>query len=462
MDAPYDSAAHAALRRCFDSGRTRSLDWRYAQLDGLSEFLRSEERAIAEVLHADLRKSEAESWLTETSWLASEAAYVRKRLKRWIRPERVEVPLRYRPARASIHREPLGVVLVFGAWNYPVQLCLAPLIGALAAGNCVVLKPSEVAPATSSLLASRLGCYLDSDAVRVVQGGLDVAESLPGHRFDHIFFTGSRAVGRSIMAAASRHLTPVTLELGGKCPCIVTESADLAAAARRIVWAKFMNAGQTCIAPDYLLVHESVEERLLTLLRQAIERFYGPDPRSSPDYPRIIDARHASRLEALLVEGTVVTGGEVDTSARYVAPTIVRNVPEGSPLLDEEIFGPILPVIRYSGCGEACALVRSKDDPLAVYLFSGSRPDLDFVARRTVSGGICFNDLLFQTALPGLPFGGRGGSGMGAYHGRAGFETFSARRSLFVRSPFPDTELRYPPYGKRKFRLLRTILNLLP
>lgn len=461
MDVQYEAGMHAGLKRCFDSGRTRSAEWRITQLQGLEAFLQRRESAIAHAIHADFRKSSAESWLTETSYLLSEIRHVRRHLRRWLKPRRVPVPLHYQPGRAMVTREPLGVVLIIGAWNYPLQLCLAPLIGAIAGGNCAVVKPSELAPETSRLLATELASYVDASAIMVVEGGQDETRELLRYRFDHIFFTGSRHKGQEVMHAAAGHLTPVTLELGGKCPCIVTESADLKRAARRIVWAKFLNAGQTCISPDYLLVHESVEKPLLELMCSALERFYGSDPMESPDYARVVDDRQFDRLRSYLTEGEIVAGGAVDPVQRYMAPTVIRGVTPDSRLMKEEMFGPVLPVLTVSSLAQATEIVRNGGEPLAIYLFSRDSGDLRFLRERTLSGGICCNDLLFHASIMGLPFGGRGMSGTGAYHGQAGFETFTAPRSVLVRSGgLPDPDLRYPPYGEGKMRLLRRIVNL--
>lgn len=460
MPESYDATTHAGLRRYFDSGATRSAAWRRGQLRGIDAFLREREAAIAEAIHADLRKPVAETWLTETAWLRSEIRYVLKHLRGWMRPKKVGVPLHYQPAHAFVEREPLGVVLIIGAWNYPLQLCLAPLIGALAGGNCAVVKPSEMAPATSALLFGELGRYVDPEAVRVAEGDAAFTASLLEHRFDHLFFTGSRRKGREVMAAAARHLTPVTLELGGKSPVIVTGKADLRLAARRIAWAKFLNAGQTCVAPDYLLVHKSVEEQLLAMMKEALSEFFGDDPQSSADYGRIVDARNFRRLEALQREGALVEGGGSNEASRYIAPTILRDVPEDSALMKEEIFGPLLPVRSFTTLQEAVGMVRALADPLAVYLFSRDRAELRYLREHTRSGGVCCNDLLFQASIPGLPFGGRGASGIGVYHGRAGFETFTAERSVLDRGGFPDPDLRYPPYTAGRFSLLKKIVSI--
>ena len=455
----YDATTHAGLQRYFDSGATRSFEWRRAQLRGLDAFLRQREAAIAEAVHADLGKPVAETWLTETGYLCTEIRYALRNLRRWMRPKRVGVPLHYQFARAFVEREPVGVALIIGAWNYPLQLCLAPLIGALAGGNCAVLKPSELAPATSVLLVSELGRYVDPKAVRIVEGDGELSARLLEHRFDHIFFTGSRRTGQAVMQAAARHLTPVTLELGGKCPVIVTEQADLRVAARRIAWAKFLNAGQTCVSPDYLLVHHAVEERLLALMKEALATFYGPDPKSSPHYGRIVDERNFHRVKALQHEGSLVTGGGAELSSCCIEPTIVRHVPADSDLMTEEVFGPVLPVHTFSSLEEATGLVASLPDPLALYLFSRDRSEQRELMRRIRSGTVCCNDLLFQASIPGLPFGGRGMSGMGRYHGKASFDTFTSERSVLCRSGFPDPDLRYPPYTARRFGLLKRIVT---
>jgi acyl-CoA reductase-like NAD-dependent aldehyde dehydrogenase len=460
MPESYDATTHAGLQRYYASGATRSFEWRRAQLRGLDAFLREREEAIASAVHADLRKPAAETWLTETGYLRSEIRYVRRHLRGWMRPRRAWVPLHYQFARALVEREPLGVVLVIGAWNYPLQLCLAPLAGALAGGNCAVVKPSEMAPATSCLMAAELSRYIDPEALRVVEGDAAFSSRLLEHRFDHIFFTGSRRKGQEVMQAAARHLTPVTLELGGKSPAIVTDKADLRMAARRIVWAKFLNAGQTCVAPDYLLVHEAVREPLLRLMKDALRLFYGADPEQSPDYGRIVDFRNFQRIRALLREGSVVEGGGSNEASLYIAPTIIRDVPEDSDLLKEEIFGPVLPVLSFAALREAVDVARALSDSIAVYLFSRDRAELRYLRDHTRSGGVCCNDLLFQASIPGLPFGGRGSSGMGVYHGRAGFETFTAERSVLCRGAFPDPDLRYPPYSKGRFGLLKRIVNI--
>ncbi|MCF8384012.1 MAG: aldehyde dehydrogenase family protein [Chlorobium sp.] len=448
------------LRQAFQDGRTESFAWRRAQLLALLRFLRERETDIAAAVYADLGKSGRETFLTETSFLAGEIRYALKHLKGWMQPSRRGVPLHYLFGHGAIRPEARGVVLIIGAWNYPIQLMLAPLVGALASGNCAVLKPSELAPHSSVLIAGCVGEYLDSRAIRVVEGGIAEAEALLAERFDFVFYTGNRNGGRQVLLAAASHIMPVALELGGKNPCIVEKDAVLKTAARRIVWAKFLNAGQTCIAPDYLLVHEDVEGTLLSLMQQAVLDFFGTDPRTSPDYSRIVNDYHFTRLERLLQDGTIVAGGQTHRASRYIAPTILRGVSAGSGIMESEIFGPLLPVLTYRELEEALTFIAERDDPLAIYLFSSSRATGKKVLRRTRSGSFCCNDLLFQSAIHTLPFGGTGKSGFGAYHGKAGFETFSLQRSVLFRSVYPDPVLRYPPYGRKKFGFLKRLVTL--
>jgi len=448
------------MRRVFRSGLTRTYAWRRGQLLALRSLLIEGEKELAAAVHADLGKSAAEFFLTEISFVAGEIRHALKHLGSWMRPAGRIVPLHYLFGSASVCHEPHGVVLIIGAWNYPLQLVLAPLVSALAAGNCVVLKPSESAPRTSAVIAGLAGTCLDSRAVRVVEGGHAETRLLLEHRFDFIFYTGSRSGGRDVMLAAARKNVPVALEMGGKNPCIVERDANLAVAARRIVWAKFLNAGQTCIAPDYLLVHHEVEARLLILMQEAISEFYGSDPAASPDYSRIVNDRHFLRLESLLRSDRIVSGGQHERAARYIAPTIIRAT-AASPLMQEEIFGPLLPVLTYTSIDQAIDCIGERDDPLAIYLFTESRSLKKLVVRETRSGSFCCNDLLFQSAIHSLPFGGTGMSGFGRYHGKAGFETFSASRSVLFKSSFPDPGLRYPPYNRGKFSILRKIVRFL-
>jgi aldehyde dehydrogenase (NAD+) len=339
-----------------------------------------------------------------------------------------------------------------------VQLVLTPLVGALAAGNCVVLKPSEVTPHSSAALAKLVPRYLDPDAVAVVEGGVAETTALLGERFDHIFYTGNGRVGRVVMAAAAKHLTPVTLELGGKSPCLVDSDVDLDVAVHRIAWGKFLNAGQTCIAPDYVLVHESRERELLDGLAKVLREFYGDDPKRSPDLARIASDRHQERLTKLLESGEVVVGGETDAAERWVAPTVLRNVSPDSPAMEDEIFGPILPVLKVRDMDQAIEFVNQREKSLALYVFT-RRPEVEErVVSRTSSGGVCVNATLWHIANPHLPFGGVGESGLGAYHGRQSFEVFSHRKSVLRKPTRFDVRFLYPPYTKGKLALLKRLL----
>jgi aldehyde dehydrogenase (NAD+) len=449
----------ARLRAAFESGKSRPLSYRQERLVRIDRFLAERQQDIETALRDDLGKPPTETYAAEVAVVQRELHIMQKMLPRWMAPERASIPLFAQPGKCSIYRDALGVVLIFAPWNYPLQLALVPLIGAIAGGNCVVLKPSEVAPATSRLLAEVLTQYLDGDCVQIAEGGPEVATELLAERFDHIFYTGNGTVGRIVLQAAVKHLTPVTLELGGKSPCIVDRSADLDVAARRIVWGKFMNAGQTCVAPDYLLVEATVEELLLERMRGSIHEFYGPDPKTSPDYGRIINARHHRRLMQLLPgSGDIVVGGIGIEADRYIAPTILRNVSPGSPIMADEIFGPILPVLKIQDIDEAIAFVSARPKPLALYLFSGDKDVQSRVLERTSSGGAVVNHTTMHVAIDSLPFGGIGPSGMGAYHGRASFDTFTHRKSVLHKSTWLDPRLIYPPYSESKMKWLRRLL----
>lgn len=446
------------LRTTFASGRTRTAEWRREQLGRAETMLREREDEFVTALHRDLGKAPTEAYTTEIGFVLAELQHARRNLHRWVRPERVWTPLVVQPGRARVHREPVGVALVIGPWNYPVQLVLAPLVGAIAAGNCAVLKPSEVAPNASRALAQILPEYLDTDCVAVVEGGVPETTALLDERFDHVFYTGNGTVGRIVMEAAAKHLTPVTLELGGKSPAIVDRHADLTVAARRIAWGKYVNAGQTCVAPDYVLVDAEIEGALLDRLRDSVREFYGADPRQSPDYARIVNDAHFARLERLIGDGDVVYGGERDPGSRYFAPTALRNVPPGAGVMREEIFGPILPVIPVADVSGAIDFVNARERPLALYLFSESQAVQERVVEETTSGGVALNATMLHLAVPELPFGGIGPSGMGAYHGRASFDTFSHRKSVLSKSTRVDPDLAYPPYTRLKQALLRRLL----
>jgi len=447
------------LRASFAAGRTRPLEFRQQQLAALARLLDDCEPQICEAIRNDLGRSEIETRIVETHLLRREVEFAQRHIAKWMKPERMRAPWLLWPSSARIHREPFGVVLIVSPWNYPLQLALAPLVGALAAGNCAVIKPSELAPATSSFLAATLLRYLDPECVQVVEGGPSEAEALLAERWDYIFYTGSPRVGRMVMEAAAKHLTPVTLELGGKSPCIVDRSANLRVAARRIMWGKLMNAGQVCIAPDYVLVDETVEAELLTHMAAAIKEFYGEDPRRSPDFARIVNQRHFRRIMRLIDGGgEIYLGGESCEDELYIAPTILTKSSLDSPIMQEEIFGPILPVLTVKSTDEAIAFINKREKPLALYLFAEEARVKRQVISGTSSGAITVNYPSVHAAMTCLPFGGVGNSGMGAYHGRASFETFSHRKSVFTKGTWPDPSLAYPPLSRLKERIIRKLM----
>ena len=452
------TAVSGALRSYFDSGATKSLRWRLSQLDALEHLLAEREADILSALRADLRKPALEAYTSEIGTVKSEIRFIRKRLARWLKPERVPTPMIAMPGRSLIKHEPLGVVMIIAPWNYPFQTAIFPLVGALAAGNCVLIKPSEVAPATSALLAEWVPRYLDRRAVQVVEGGVPETTALLREKWDRIFYTGNGTVGRIVMEAAAKHLTPVTLELGGKSPCIVDETANLDTAARRIVVGKFVNAGQTCVAPDHVLVHDSVHDALLNRLVSTVRELYGDDPQRSPDYARIINDRHHARLTRLLDGVQVATGGISDASDRYIAPTVVRDVAMDHPLMQEEIFGPILPVISVPSVDAAIRLVNRGPKPLALYLFSDDEETQTRVVDGTSAGGTTVNHVWMHLAVPGLPFGGVGESGMGAYHGKHSFDTFTHRRAVLKKPTLAEPPLMVPPYASWKLRWIKRLL----
>jgi len=455
LDAP---ALVGRLRATFASGRTRPIDWRRAQLKALRTLLSEREHELLEALANDLGKPRLEAWATDIGFVMNEIDHTLKHLRRWTKPARVRTPMATKPSRARVVREPLGLVLIIAPWNYPVQLALSPLVGAIAAGNVAVLKPSEVAPATSAVLARLVPEYIDADAVAVVEGAVPETQALLAQRWDHIFYTGNGRVGRVVMEAATPHLTPVTLELGGKSPAIIDASANLEVAARRIAWGKFLNAGQTCIAPDYVLVASGLEDRFVELVRRCVFDFYGQDPKASPDFARIVNGAHFDRLVKLLDSGTPAVGGEHDAATRYIAPTVLRDVVAESPVMQEEIFGPILPVLPIADVDEAVAFVNEREKPLALYVFADDASVVRTVLDGTSSGGACVNATLFHVAVAELPFGGVGESGMGAYHGKASFDVFSHAKSVLKRATRPDPALAYPPYTERKEKLTRRFL----
>ncbi|MGC9319329.1 MAG: aldehyde dehydrogenase family protein [Armatimonadota bacterium] len=443
------------LRAHHRSLDTRDLQWRRDELQALRALIVEHEQDIFDALHSDLHKCRVECYLTETGFVLGEIDHALGHMERWSRPVGAHTPLYLQPAHSRVIWEPLGVALIMGPWNYPFHLVIAPLVPCLAAGNAAVLKPSELAPATSAVIGELVPQYLDPDVVAVVEGGVPETTALLQHRFDRIFFTGSARVGRIVMEAAAQHLTPVTLELGGKCPCVVDGSARLDVAARRVANGKFANAGQTCVAPDYALVQRDIADEFVAALADALGRFYGPDPQQSPDYARIINERHHDRLVELLADGEAVVGGEHDRADLYVAPTVLRGVDARSPVMQEEIFGPILPVLEVADAEEAIAFINERPRPLALYVFADDGEVVQRVTHTTRAGGTCVNETLLHLLVSELPFGGVGRSGMGTYHGEWGFREFSNARAILDRSTVFDIGLRYPPYSERDEALLR-------
>ncbi|MGD9701852.1 MAG: aldehyde dehydrogenase family protein [Acidimicrobiia bacterium] len=446
-------------RAAFSAGRTTPLAWRRSTLAQLRRLVVAHEHRLLDALAADLGKPRAEAWATEIGFVLSDIDHALDHVESWSRPERVATPLAFKPGVSHIRRQPVGVACVIAPWNYPVQLLLVPMVAAIAAGCAVIGKPSELSPATADALGG-LVAELDEPAVKLVLGGVAETSELLTHGFGHILYTGNGRVARIVMRAAAETLTPVTLELGGKSPAIVSRHADIAIAAKRIAWGKFVNAGQTCIAPDHVLVESPVHDQLVAGIAAAVRDFYGADPKASADYGRIVNDAHFHRLEKLLDDGTVAMGGDTDPDQRYIAPTVLTGVSLADPVMDEEIFGPILPVIAVDSIDAAVAIVTRGDHPLALYVFSERDDEVDDVVDRTTSGGVCVNGTLLHVGNPNLPFGGVGESGTGAYHGKFGFDTFSHARAVYTRSTKLDPPLLYPPYTALKEKVIRRGLLL--
>ena len=444
----------ATMRTVHASGRTRPVEWRIAQLDALERLVNEHEDDIVAALADDLGRTAVDAWLADIAPTLAEIEYARKHVKKWMRPLRRRLPLNQLPARGWVQYEPLGVVLVIGPWNYPFYLALSPLVAAIAAGNCVVIKPSELAPASSALMADLLPKYVDPEAVTVVEGDGATSQTLLAQGFDHVLFTGGTEIGRKIMAAAAPTLTPVTLELGGKSPVIVAADADLDVAARRIAWVKLMNSGQTCIAPDYVLVERSVRDRFVETLLTCLAEFRSETPDAGQP---IVNERQYERLAQYLEasKGTIVAGGETSDVDRTIQPTVILDPDPDEPAMCEEIFGPLLPVLTVDDVGEAIRFVNARSKPLALYAFTGSKALRRRIADEVPAGGVVFNHIAMHVLAPQLPFGGVGESGMGAYHGEWGFWTFSHRKSVLSKAVKPDPRFVYPPYTQRALALMR-------
>ena len=450
-----------ALREGFRRGVVRDIELRRGQLQQLRALFVEQEDRLIDALVADVGKPRIEAYISEIAFTINEIDHTLGHLDAWTKPTKVKVPLTSKPGRATLRPEPLGTVCIIAPWNYPVQLLFAPLVPALAAGNTAVLKPSEVTPSVSALVEELVPKYFDVSAVAVVTGAVDETTALLEQRFDHIFYTGNAKVARVVMRAAAEHLTPVTLELGGKSPAIVAADANIEVTAKRIAWAKFLNAGQTCVAPDYVLVEASVEDQLVAALAAAVTTFYGSDPRQSTDYARIVNERHHDRLMKLLdgrdYDATVI-GGTGDRTSRYLAPTILAGVKPDAAVMEDEIFGPILPVLTVGDVDEAIRFVNDRDKPLALYAFSSDDDTLEHVVANTSAGGVTLNHAVLHLAVPDLPFGGVGQSGMGSYHGKSGFDTFSHFKAVLDKPTRPDPALMYPPYTNLKKKIIRKFL----
>jgi aldehyde dehydrogenase (NAD+) len=444
------------LRETFKTGRTRSLQWRKQQLQALEKLMVENEPAVAAALEQDLGRKPFEAWLADIASTAGEAKDAAKNVRRWMRRRYRLLELSQLPGRGWVEYEPYGTVLIIGAWNFPFALTLGPAVGAIAAGNTVVLKPSEVAPASSALMAELVPKYLDPDAIVVIEGDGAVSQQLVAQGFDHLLFTGGTEIGRKVYEGAASHLTPVTLELGGKSPVIVSADADIDVAAKRIAWTKLINSGQTCIAPDYVLADAKIRDELVSKIKDAVTKFESADSSGK----RIVNQRHFDRLTASLAatKGNVAIGGGSDASKLGIQPTVVVDPDPAEPLMTDEIFGPILPVMTVQSLDDAISFVNSRPKPLAAYLFTKSKSIRERVVKEVPAGGMVINHLLFHFATNKLPFGGVGPSGMGAYHGKFGFEEFSHRKTVMTKPTRPDVgAFIYPPYTEKAWKLARRL-----
>ncbi len=449
------------LREPVISGQTRTKEWRELQLKKLGELLDQHENEVLNALATDLGKPPTEA-LFELIAVRQELKLAQKQLNHWMRQRQIEVPLSLKPGKAFIKPEPIGCILIIGPWNYPFSLIFQPIVSALAAGNTSVIKPSEQAPATSALIAKIIPLHFKENVLRVVEGDGNVAADLLENAFDHIFFTGGGSIGKKVMAAAAAHLTPVTLELGGKSPAIVLEGADLLVTARRLMWGKGLNSGQTCIAPDHVIVQEQLKVPLLEAMKNVRSSFYGSNPLTSQDLAKIINEYHFKRILELLEnakrKGQILLGGEVNLEENRIAPTIIEVNDRNDPLMQEELFGPLFPILTSKNLKTAISDIQKQPNPLAIYMFGGTSKDQELLINSTSSGGVCFNDVVMQAGVPELPFGGVGASGMGRYHGIAGFETFSHQKAVLKRPFWLDLKFRYPPY-KLDLSILKGLLK---
>lgn len=444
----------------FRNNSTLDIEFRIKALRKLRDIIKNSEESILEALQKDLGKSYFEGYATEIGMVYEEINEAIKKLKNWCKVEKVKSPIMYYPSKSYIYKEPYGVVLIIGPFNYPFQLIISPLIGAIAAGNCAVLKPSEHSVETSKVIENIINSNFKEEYIKVIEpsGGKETVTELLEQKFDYIFFTGSVRVGKIVMEKASKNLIPITLELGGKSPCIVDKDADIEKAAKRIVWGKYLNCGQTCVAPDYLYVHSSIKNKFLEQLVKEIKLQFGENHKESKDYPRIISEREVERLKGYIDEGDVYYGGEVVKDDKYISPTILVNIKDESKILEEEIFGPIFPVYEFESLENVLDKVNRGEKPLALYYFSNDRNKIEKVLKESTSGGVTINDTIIHVASTYLPFGGVGNSGMGSYHGKASFEAFTHRKSVLKRGNFIEFPFRFPPY-KNRLNLLKKIMK---
>lgn len=447
------------LREAIYQNGPLHLKLRKERLESLKTLIMKKELEIGQALKADLGKSAFETYVTEIGFILEEINYTLKHIDEWAKVKKVKTPITLFPGKSFIHPEPYGVVMIISPWNYPFQLCLSPFIGAIAAGNRVVVKPSEFAAETSAIIKKILSEIFPEDEVVVVEGGLEETQILLKQKFDYIFFTGSTAVGKVMMKAAAENLTPLTLELGGKSPCLIEESADLDIAAKRVAWGKFLNAGQTCVAPDYVLVPKHLQDEFIHKLKFHLHAFYGEDIKSSPDYPRIVNSKHFDRLKELLIDSKIAIGGELERRENFIGPTIMKNVDWSDKVMEDEIFGPILPILPYENLDEAIKNILNYPKPLAFYVFSEDPQKQQSIIARIPFGGGCVNDTVVHLANPNLPFGGVGTSGLGSYHGQKSFDTFTHYKSLYQQGSLVDIPLRYPPYNEKKLNWIKFFLR---
>jgi aldehyde dehydrogenase (NAD+) len=446
-------------REFFGTQKTKDIEFRVAQLKTLKRAVLAYEEQLSDALWKDLHKSKFESYSTEIGLVLAEIGEHIRHLRKWAKPKRVCTNQMIHFWSASrIYKEPYGLVLIIAPWNYPFQLLINPLVGAISAGNCITLKASEYTPNTAEVMGRMIREYFPPEYITLFGGGREANQALLSQVWDYIFFTGSPVVGKVVMEAAAKNLTPVSLELGGKSPCIVDRDANLKVAAARIVWGKYINAGQTCIAPDYLFVHQSVKSELMEFMKQKITEYFGEDPKACTDFVRIATIPKTERLAAFLNGAHVVAGGETDPETRYIAPTIIDQVKPGDAVMQEEIFGPILPVMEFSELAEVINYVNAHPKPLAFYYFSANRARQEETLMKTSSGGGCINDVVMHIANDRLPFGGVGNSGIGHYHGKYSFETFSHARSIMKKATFIDIPVRYAPY-KNKLKLVKMLIK---